>query len=94
MSCPIRCCIAPVVAARSRTTPTRPETAARLLHHHGKSGRQLADWLGHQDPAFTVATYVGQVDEGLGDAGFLDELIPPGHNRRATPVQRGEAQRL
>jgi hypothetical protein len=55
---------------------------------------QLADWLGHHDPAFTVATYVGQVDEGLGDAGFLDELIPPGRNRGATPVQSGEAQRL
>jgi Phage integrase family len=25
-------------------------TAASLLHHHGKSGRQVCDWLGHHDP--------------------------------------------
>jgi integrase len=52
------------------------KTAASLLHAHGKSGRQLCDWLGHHDPAFTINTYVGQMDEGLGDAAFMDELIP------------------
>jgi integrase len=52
------------------------KTAASLLHGNNKTGRQLADWLGHYDPAFTIRTYVGQVDEGLGDAAFLDELIP------------------
>jgi hypothetical protein len=41
-----------------------------------------------------MRTYVGQVDEGLGDATFLDELIPPGGNSRATPAHRGEAQRV
>ena len=51
-------------------------TAASLLHGSGKTGRQLADWLGHHDPAFSVRTYVGTMDEGLGDATFLDELIP------------------
>jgi hypothetical protein len=35
------------------------KTGASLLHHHGKTGRQLCDWLGHHDPAFTVRTYVG-----------------------------------
>jgi integrase len=52
------------------------KTAASLIHDNGKTGRQLADWLGHHDPAFTIRTYVGQVDHGLGDAAFLDELIP------------------
>jgi integrase len=57
------------------------KTAATLLHHHGKTGRQLSGWLGHHDPGFTMRTYVGEADEGLGDAEFLDELIPPGGNR-------------
>jgi len=52
------------------------KTAASLLHDSGKSDRVLSDWLGHHDPAFTLRTYVGQVDDGLGDATFLDELIP------------------
>jgi Phage integrase family len=52
------------------------KTAASLIHDSGKSGRQLADWLGHHDPAFTIRTYVGQVDSGLGDPTFLDELVP------------------
>jgi Phage integrase family len=64
-------------------------TAASLLHQHGKSVRQLADWLGHHDPSFTMRWYVGQMDEGLGDAGFLDELIPARRWQRvATGWQR------
>jgi hypothetical protein len=31
-------------------------TAPSLLHHHDKSGHQLADLLGHHDPAFTIQT--------------------------------------
>jgi integrase len=69
-------------------------TAASLIHDSGKTGRQLADWLGHHDPAFSIRTYVGQVDQGLGDATFLDELVPidggqPGGN--ATPADSREA---
>jgi integrase len=64
-------------------------TAATILHHHGKSGRQLSDWLGHHDPAFTIRTYVGEADEGLGDATFLDELVPVVRERReSTPARR------
>ena len=40
-------------------------TAATLLHLHGNTARQLSDWLGPDDAAFTMRTYVGQVDEGL-----------------------------
>jgi len=50
--------------------------AASIQHHHGKTPRQLCDWLGHDDPAFTIRTYVGEAEEGLGDPSFLDELIP------------------
>jgi integrase len=52
-------------------------TLGSLIHEHGaKSDRQLCDWLGHHDPAFTVREYVGTMDDGLGEADFLDELIP------------------
>jgi hypothetical protein len=36
---------------------------------------QVADWLGHADPSFTLRTYVHLMDEGVGDAEFLDEAI-------------------
>jgi integrase len=52
-------------------------TLGSLIHDQGmKSDRQLSDWLGHGDPAFTVREYVDAMDDGLGDAEFLDELIP------------------
>jgi hypothetical protein len=52
-------------------------TLGSLVHERGaKTDRQLSDWLGHHDPAFTVREYVGQMDQGLGDAEFLDKLIP------------------
>jgi hypothetical protein len=51
------------------------KTAATLLHHHGKSGRQLCGWMGHHDPAFTIRTYVGEADEGLGDPAFFDGCV-------------------
>jgi integrase len=69
------------------------KTAASQLHHAGKSGRQLATWLGHHDPAFTIKTYVGDADEGLGDAAFLDELMPPRGNTGATRHPRRAGKR-
>jgi integrase len=67
-------------------------TLGSLIHDQGaKSDRQLSDWLGHHDPAFTVREYVGAMDDGLGDAEFLDELIPVDEWARAgqesTPEQ-------
>jgi integrase len=52
-------------------------TFGSLAHESGAiSPRQLSDWLGHADIAFTQRVYVSQMDAGLGDAAFLDELIP------------------
>ena len=34
--------------------------------------RQVQMWLGHSDPGFTLRTYVHLIDDGLGDADFLD----------------------
>jgi hypothetical protein len=37
--------------------------------------KQVQEWLGHADPGFTLRTYVHLLDEGLGDANFLDEAV-------------------
>jgi integrase len=51
-------------------------TCASMLFHSGRNIRQVSDWLGHHDPAFTMRTYVGLLDEGVGSADVFDKLIP------------------
>jgi integrase len=52
-------------------------TFGSLVHASGqKTDRQLCDLLGHHDPAFTMRVYVGTMDDGVGKADFLDDLIP------------------
>jgi integrase len=43
-------------------------TCASLLFDAGRNVKQVAEWLGHADPAFTLRTYVHLMDQGLGDA--------------------------
>jgi integrase len=50
-------------------------TCASMLFEGGKNIRQVASWLGHADPAFTLRTYVHLLDDGLGDVEFLDPLL-------------------
>jgi hypothetical protein len=35
----------------------------------------VEEWLGHTDPEFTLRTYVHLMDEGIGDAAFMDEVV-------------------
>ena len=35
----------------------------------------MQEWLGHADPGFTLRTYVHLLDDGLGDAEFLDAAV-------------------
>jgi integrase len=42
-------------------------TCASLLFEAGRHIRQVCDWLGHSDPAFTLRTYVHLMDEGIGE---------------------------
>lgn len=42
-----------------------------LLFAAGRDVKQVAAWLGHADPAFTLRTYVHLMDEGVGDAAFM-----------------------
>jgi hypothetical protein len=49
-----------------------------MLFEHGKNVKQVQEWLGHADPAFTLRTYVHLLDDGLGDADFLDGAVAAG----------------
>jgi integrase len=44
---------------------------ASLLFERGRTSAQVAAWLGHTDPSFTLRTYVHAAD--LGSADFLDD---------------------
>ena len=56
-------------------------TCASLLFAEGKNVKQVQEWLGHADPGFTLRTYVHLLDEGLGDADFLDEAVTANPSR-------------
>jgi hypothetical protein len=47
------------------------------LFEAGRDVKQVAAWLGHADPAFTLRTYVHLMDNGVGDADFLDAITAP-----------------
>jgi integrase len=50
-------------------------TCASLLFEQGRNVKQVAEWLGHSDPSFTLRTYVHLMDEGVGDAEFFDRVM-------------------
>jgi integrase len=61
------------------TFHTFRHTCASMLFENGKNIRQVCDWLGHADPAFTLRVYVHQMDGGLGEADFLDTAVRVGN---------------
>jgi integrase len=52
-------------------------TCASLLFEEGRNVKQVAEWLGHSDPSFTLRTYVHLLDAGVGEADFLDAAVSP-----------------
>lgn len=62
-------------------------TCASLLFAGGKNVKQVQEWLGHHDAGFTLRTYVHLMDEGLGDASFLDAAV--GNYRATEEAQTG-----
>jgi integrase len=50
-------------------------TRASLLFDQGRNVKQVQEWLGHADPAFTLRTYVHLIDDGVGAADFLDAAV-------------------
>jgi Phage integrase family len=59
------------------TFHTFRHTCASLLFEAGRDVKQVAAWLGHADPGFTLRTYIHLMDAGIGDADFLDEAVKP-----------------
>ncbi len=57
------------------TPHTFRHTLASILFAEGRNAKQVAAWLGHRDPAFTIRTYIHLLDDGLGAADFLDGLV-------------------
>lgn len=64
-------------------------TCASLLFEAGRDVKQVAAWLGHSDPAFTLRRYIHLMDEGVGDAAFLDAAVTaiPNLPRTNTPFE-------
>jgi integrase len=62
-------------------------TCASMLFARGRNVKQVSVWLGHSDPGFTLRTYVHLMDEGVGDAGFFDEVLSDGGEGWATGGQ-------
>jgi len=60
-------------------------TCASLLFDAGRNIKQVQEWLGHADPGFTLSTYVHLMDEGVGDATFMDTVVAR-ETRRALPA--------
>ena len=48
------------------TFHTFRHTCASLLFDDGRNIKQVQEWLGHADPAFTLRTYVHLMDAGVG----------------------------
>ena len=60
------------------TLPTDPDPSDVTRDREPSAGRdvaQVAAWLGHADPGFTLRTYVHLMDNGMGDAAFLDTAV-------------------
>jgi integrase len=74
-------------------------TCASILFANGRNPKVVQMWLGHSDPGFTLRTYVHLIDDGMGDADFLDDAVritAEGHMRatRATETQANDRTAL
>ena len=58
-------------------------TCASLLFDAGRNIKQVQAWLGHHSAAYTLSTYVHLMDDGAGDADFLDEIVADALKRAA-----------
>jgi integrase len=57
------------------TFHTFRHTFASLAFAAGRNVTQISAWLGHSDSGFTQKTYVHLMDEGVGDAAFMDTAV-------------------
>jgi len=57
------------------TFHTFRHTCASPLFAAGRNIKQVSDWLGRADPAFTLRTYGHLLDAGIGNADFFDDEV-------------------
>jgi integrase len=57
------------------TFHTFRHTCASLQLEAGRNVVQVSKWLGHADVQVTHQTYLHLMDEGLGDAAFMDDAV-------------------
>jgi integrase len=58
-------------------------TCASLLFDDDRNVKQVAEWLGHTDPGFTLRTYVHLLDAGVGDGLDLPAQVNAGSTQGA-----------
>jgi integrase len=75
------------------TFHTCRHTCASLLFAKGRNIKQVSDWLGDADLAFTLRTYVHLLDDGVGDADFFDVEVTTEGTPRATRGPKKAASR-
>jgi integrase len=66
-------------------------TCASMLFEQNRNVRQVSEWLGHADPAFTLREYVHLMDEGVGEGLDLDAQVNTGSTRRLESAAKREA---
>ena len=85
----------------SRASSGRPSTpsgtpAPRCCSTPGRNIKQVQAWLGHHSAAYTLSTYVHLMDDGAGDADFLDAIVADAleraAHRRRGGGRRGETE--
>jgi Phage integrase family len=77
------------VSLNGITFHTFRHACASLLFEAGRNVKQVQEWLGHADAGFTLRTYVHLMDEGIGNAEFMDEaMIESAGREPGAPVCR------
>lgn len=66
-------------------------TCASLLFDNGRNPKQVADWLGHADPGFTLSTYVHLLDDGVGEGLDVPGRVNTGSTEGPETAEEAEA---
>lgn len=70
---------------RARRSRGESSIESTLKRPDEVNSKQVQEWLGHSDPAFTLSTYVHLMDDGLGGADFFDQAVKPKPRKHTAP---------
>ncbi len=73
------------------TFHTFRHTCASLLFDDGRNIKQVQEWLGHADPAFTLGTYVHLMDAGVGGGLDFPSRVKAGSRKGQEKAEGREA---